>query len=125
VVGQPWTGDVEPFIPSPGPGQDMMQRMIRRRIRRMAVYFSNSTGFVFNRLFGGPVRPGGPSPGTVMGSRRVPTYLIGDDATASAPLRVGAEFWRPRGRDYDPRAQVVKDTVGPITILEIGTEVTV
>ena len=28
-------------------------------------------------------------------------------------------------RDYDPRASVVKDTVGPITILEIGTEVTV
>jgi hypothetical protein len=125
VAGQAWTSTIEPFIPSPGPGQDVRQRMIRRRVSRMSAYFTNSTGFVFQRLFSGPVLPTSPPLGTVVGSRRIPTYMPADDATQSAPLREGAEFWRPRGRSYDPRVVIVKDTVGPFTLLEIGAEVTV
>jgi hypothetical protein len=125
VVGQMWTATIEPFIPSPGPGQDVRQRMIRRRVSRLSAYFNNSTGFLFVRLFSGPVLPSSPPLGTVMGSRRVTTYVMGDDATQSAPLRDGAEFWRPTGRAYDPRVAIVKDTVGPLTILEVGAEVTV
>jgi hypothetical protein len=125
VVGQMWTATIEPFIPSPGPGQDVRQRMIRRRTSRMSIYFNNSTGFLFVRLFSGPVLPSSPPLGTVMGSRRVTTYVMGDDATQSAPLREGAEFWRPTGRSYDPRVAIVKDTVGPLAILELGAEVTV
>jgi hypothetical protein len=125
VAGQPWTATIEPFIPSPGPGQDTKQRMIRRRVARMSSYFNNSTGFLFVVMYSGPVRPSAPPQGTVIGSRRIPTYLMGDDATQSAPLRNGAEFWRPKGRSYDPRVAIIKDTVGPYTLLELGTEVTV
>jgi hypothetical protein len=125
VAGQAWTSTIEPFIPAPGPGQDVRQRMIRRRVSRLSAYFINSTGFVFQRLFSGPVLPTSPPLGTVVGSRRIPTYMLADDATQSAPLREGAEFWRPRGRSYDPRVAIVKDTVGPFTLLEIGAEVTV
>ena len=125
VAGQMWTAVVEPFIPSPGPGQDVRQRMIRRRVSRLSTYFTNSTGFLFVRMFSGLPRPGGPAPGTVLGSRRIPTYYMGDDATQSAPLREYAEFWRPTGRAYDPRVAIIKDTVGPLTILELGAEVTV
>jgi len=132
VAGQMWTATAEPFIPSPGPGQDVRQRMIRRRVSRLSTYFNASTGFLFVRLFSGPVLPDLPPPalprphlGDVVGSRRVPTYVMGDDATQSAPLREGVEFWRPTGRSYDPRVAIIKDTVGPLTILEFGSEVTV
>jgi hypothetical protein len=125
VAGQMWTGTIEPFIPSSGPGQDIKQRMLRRRVSRLSCYFSNSTGFVFVRMYSGPQLPTSPAPGTVMGYYRVATYLMGDDPTQSAPIREGAEFWRPKGRAYDPRIAIVKDTVGPFTVLEIGTEVTV
>ena len=125
VAGQMWTGAIEPFIPSPGPGQDAKQRMVRRRVARLSTYFNNSTGFLFVILYSGRTLPGGPAPGTVMGSRRIATYVMGDDPTQSAPLREWAEFWRPKGRSYDPRVAIIKDTVGPLTILELGTEVTV
>jgi hypothetical protein len=125
VAGHSWQVALEPFIPSQGPGQDIKQRMLRRRVSRLSCYFSNSTGFVFVRLYSGPQLPTSPAPGTVMGFYRVATYLMGDDPTQSAPLREGAEFWRPKGRAYDPRVGIVKDTVGPFTVLEIGTEVTV
>ena len=125
VAGQMWTAVVEPYIPSPGPGQDVHQRMVRRRVVRLSIYFRNSSGFLFVRMFSGRQRPGGPAPGTVLNSRRVPTYNMGDNPTQSAPLRENAEFWRPAGRSYDPRVAIVKDTVGPLTILELGTEVTI
>jgi hypothetical protein len=125
VVGQMWKGVVEPFIPSPPPGQDVRQRMIRRRVSRLSTYYTNSTGFLFVRMFSGLPRPGGPAQGTVIGWRRIPTYYMGDDPTQSAPLREYAAFWRPAGRAYDPRIAIVKDTVGPLTILELGSEVTV
>jgi hypothetical protein len=125
VAGQMWTPIIEPFIPSMGPGQDVRQRMQRRRVARMSVYFSNSTGFMFVKLFSGQQTPNAPPVGTVVSSRRVPAYWLGDDATQAPPLREGAEFWRPHGRDYDPRIAIMKDTVGPFILLEVGAEVTV
>jgi hypothetical protein len=129
VVGQAWTGTVEPFIPAPGPGQDLKQRMVRIKIARISLFVENSTGWLWTRLFSGPLVPV-TSPaymplGTVQGTRRVTTYNQDDDPTQPPPLREGAEFWRPAGRSFDPRIAVVKDTSGPLTILEIGAEVTV
>lgn len=125
VVGQAWTGTVEPFVPAPGPGQDIHQRMFRRKIIRAAVYFINSTGFLWARLFSGPLRPGGPALGDQMNTRRVTTYNQDDDATLAPPLREGTDLWRPSGRAYDPRIAIIKDTAGPLTIAEIGMETTV
>jgi hypothetical protein len=106
VAGQPWTAIYEPFIPQGQPGQDGEQRMRRRKVIRMAVSVENSSGFV-------------------LGTRRIPAYFIGDDATQPAPLREGTYTIRPRGRSYDPRNALMKDTPGPLTVLEYGIEVTI
>ena len=125
VVGQAWTATVEPFVPAVPAGQDFDQRMTERSILRVACYFSNSTGFLWQGLFGGKLRPGGPALGAVVRSERVPTYKQHDDATKPPPLREEVEIWRPGGRDFDPRVTIVKDTAGPLNILEIAMEITV
>jgi hypothetical protein len=125
VAGQSWTATLEPFTPEAAPGQSVHQRMMKRRISRMAIYATNGTGFVMARLFSGTHTPTSPALGTVMNIRRVPTYDIGDDATQPAPLREEAQRWRPVGRAFDPRVAVIKDTPGPLMINEFGIEVTI
>lgn len=106
VAGQPWTAIYEPFIPHAQPGQDVQQRMRRRKVVRFAVSVENSSGFA-------------------IGTRRIPAYFTDDDATKAAPLREGTYSIRPRGRSYDPRLQLMKDTPGPLTVLEYGIEATI
>lgn len=125
VVGQPWTAIAEPFISRPNAGPDVGQRMFRQRIKRMFVNVAQSTGFLMQRLYAGPIKTGGPALGDVMNVRRVVTYNEGDDATQPAPQREATYLWRTLGREYDPRRTVVKDTPGPLIILEIGFEATV
>ena len=126
VAGQPWTSVLEPFVPDAPPGQSQHQRMFKRRVSRMAVYVSNSTGFLMARLFSGPITPAtaaaGLALGTVMNTFRVTTWNIGDNVEAAPPLREEAYRWRPLGRSYDPRMAVIKDTPGPLIIHEIGLE---
>jgi hypothetical protein len=125
VAGQPWTMRVEPFCPDASPGQDVGQRMFKRRVARFAVYVVNSTGFLMARLFSGPITPTSPALGTVMNQRRVTAWNQGDDATKPPPLREEAQRWRPLGRAYDPRVAIIKDTPGPLLIEEIGLEATI
>jgi hypothetical protein len=125
VAGQPWTAALEPFTPEAPPGQSSHQRMMKRRISRMAVFTTNGTGYLMARLFSGPHTPTSPALGTIMNYRRVPTWDIGDDATQPPPLREEAQRWRPVGRAFDPRVAVVKDTPGPLMINEFGIEVTI
>jgi hypothetical protein len=125
VAGQSWTAALEPFTPEASPGQSVHQRMMKRRIARMAVYTSNGTGYLMARLFAGPHTPSSPPLGTVMNYRRVPTWDFGDDATQPPPLREEAQRWRPVGRAFDPRVAVIKDTPGPLLINEFGIEVTI
>lgn len=125
VAGQSWTAILEPFAPDAAPGQSMHQRMFKRRISRMAVYVINSTGFLMARLFSGPVTRTSPALGTVMNQYRVTTYNQDDDPTQPPPLREEAQRWRPRGRSFDPRVAVIKDTPGPLTVAEIGLEATI
>ena len=125
VAGQPWIAALEPFTPEAQPGQSVHQRMMQRRISRIAVYTSNATGYMMARLFSGTHTPTSPPPGTVMNYRRVPTWELGDDATQPPPLREEAQRWRPIGRAFDPRVAVIKDTPGPLMINEFGIEVTI
>lgn len=106
IAGQPWTATYEPFVPHAPAGQNEHQRMKRRRVPRAAASVQNSSGFV-------------------IGTRRVPAYFVGDDATQPATLREDTYFTRPRGSAYDPRIALLKDTPGPLTLLEFGLEATV
>jgi hypothetical protein len=125
IAGQAWSAALEPFLPEAPPGQSSHQRMMKRRVSRMAVYASNATGYLMARLFSGPLTPSSPALGTVMNTRRVETWNQGDDPTQPPPLREEAQRWRPIGRAFDPRIAVIKDTPGPLVIEEFGIEVTI
>jgi hypothetical protein len=125
VAGQSWSAGIEPFVPEASPGQSAHQRMMKRRISRVAVYVSNGTGYLMVRLFSGPITPTSPPLGTIMNYRRIETWNQGDDATKPPPLREEAQRWRPVGRAFDPRVAVLKDTPGPLAINEFGIEVTI
>lgn len=126
VAGQPWTMTVEPFAPdATTPGVDMHQRMELRQFSKFAVYVINSTGFKFASLFSAKQLPTSPPLGAIMQYRRVPAFNQGDDATKPPFLRETVESWTPSGSSYDPRVAIIKDTPGPLQILEIGMEVSI
>ena len=125
VAGQPWLSVLEPFCPDAQPGNSVHQRMFKRRISRMAVYVSSSTGFVMARLFSQDITPTSPPYGTVMSILRIPAWNQDDDATQPPPQREQAYRWRPLGRAFDPRVAIIKDTPGPIIVHELGIEATI
>jgi len=125
VAGQPWTMITEPFCPDAQPGNDVGQRMFKRRVARFAVYVIHSTGFLMARLFSGPLTRTSPSLGTTMNRHRVTAWNQDDDATKPPPLREEAQRWRPLGRAFDPRVAIIKDVPGPLLISEIGLEATI
>lgn len=103
TAGKAWTATLEPFVHNMNEGQDVQQRMRRRRVPKIAATVYRSSGFVLAGL-------------------RVPPWNVGDDASQAPPLRESTFFSRPLGRDYDPRVNLIKDTPGPLTIVEIGIE---
>jgi hypothetical protein len=125
TVGQAWTATFEPFSSIAQPGQDVGQRVKMRRIVRFMVYVQDSTGFLFAKLNGGPQTPTSPPLGTIMLVERVPAWNLGDNPILPPPRRASAFGWRPTGRSYDPRAAIIKDTPGPLTIMEAAMEITV
>jgi hypothetical protein len=125
IVGQAWTATFEPWVAGMEPGQDLEQRMTERGISKVVLAFENSTGFVWEKLYSRKQHSGGPALGSVVQTRRVPTYNQDDDPTQPPLLREDFELWRPSGREFDPRIAIVKDTAGPLTILEFGSEATV
>jgi hypothetical protein len=40
-------------------------------------------------------------------------------------LRETVETYPPPGSSYDPRAAIIKDTPGPLIIVEIGMEISI
>jgi len=125
VAGQSWTMMAEPFVPDAAPGQDVGQRMFPRRVSRFAVYVVHSTGFIMGRLFSGRQTATTPLLGTLMNFRRFPAWNQDDDATKPPLQRETTERIRPMGRAFDPRVVVMKDTPGPLQILELGIEATI
>lgn len=125
TAGQKWTATLEPWVPAVQPGQDVNQRMRKRRVMRFEVYVTNSTGFTMCRLFGGPITRTSPAVGTIMSRHRIETWNQDDDPTLTPPLREQSYSIRPSGRFHDPRVAIIKDTPGPLTILESDLEITV
>lgn len=125
IVGQAWTATLEPWLAGAEPGTDLEQRMTERGINKVILAFENSTGFVWQKLFSAKQTRTSPPLGSVVKTRRVTTYNQDDDPTQPPPLREDFDLWRPGGREFDPRIAIVKDTAGPLTILEFGSEATV
>lgn len=125
VAGQPWTSIVEPFCPDANPGADAHQRMFPRRVARFAAYVVHSTGFTMGRLFSGKITPTSPPLGTLMNFRRFPAWNQDDDSTKPPPQRETTERIRPLGRTFDPRVALIKDSPGPLQVLELGVECTI
>jgi len=123
VGGFAYTPTYEPFLPNAEPGTNQKQRTRRRRIQRVNVSVSNSTGFFWAKLYAGRQGALLPAPGSVIGGRRISAYNVGDDQTIAPPLREEKYSFRgPTGHTYDPRWALIKDTAGPLRILEIGQE---
>lgn len=97
---------LEPFIHHAPEGQSARQSMRRRKIKRISVVVQNSLGFL-------------------LGKRRIPPWLQGEDQAGQPPLRERAYFFRQSGRAIDPRVALTKDIPGPLRVVEIGYEVTV
>jgi hypothetical protein len=125
VAGIAWIAVLEPFIPPVQAGQDISQRMDPRLIEKAQVYVKDSTGFATATLYSGQSGPNLPAQGTTMVTRRWPAWNQGEDATQPPPLREQVYSDVPQGRSHDPRWVVIKDTPGPIEILEIATRTTV
>jgi hypothetical protein len=125
VAGEPWSMMIEPFAPAAQPGSDIMQRINKRQISRFAVWVEESTGFVLARLFSGTRTRTSPTPGTVVSQTRFSAYRQDDDPTLPPLERETVEAITPSGTDYDPRAALIKDTPGPLQLLEIAIEVSV
>jgi hypothetical protein len=125
MAGQAWTSVLEPFVPMAPAGEARKQRMVKRRAVRVTAWTVHNTGFVFARLFGGPLTPTSPALGTIMNIRRITAYNMGDDATQPAPMREQTYDYFPLGLSWDARVAIIKDTPGPFTLVELGIEATV
>lgn len=124
-AGKAWTSTMEPFVPAAQPGQDNLQRMRKRRLPRMQVYVKNSTGFRVDVLNAEQQGRYLPAIGDVLTSRRIPAWNQDDNPLLPPPQREQAYPFKPLGRAHDPRVAIVKDTPGPLQLLEIGFEATV
>jgi hypothetical protein len=125
IAGQPWTSTIEPFCPNAQPGVDAGQRMKMRQISYFAAYVVQSTGFMMGHLFSGRQTRTSPALGTLMNFRRFTAWNQDDDPTLPPPQRETVEEYPPQGSSYDPRPVIIKDTPGPLQLLEIAIEVTI
>jgi hypothetical protein len=125
VAGQPWTSTIEPFCPNAQPGADAGQRMKMRQISYFAAYVAQSTGFLMGYLFSGRQTRTSPAQGTLMNQRRIPPWNQDDDPTLPPPQRETVEEYPPAGSTFDPRPVIIKDTPGPMQLLELAIEVSI
>jgi hypothetical protein len=123
IAGLSWSAAVEPFAPDAQSGADMHQRMELRQFSKFAVYVIHSTGIAFAALFSGKLTHSSPALGAITNTRRVPAYNMHDNATLPPPSRETVESYQPTGSTFDPRVAVIKDTPGPLQILEFAMEV--
>lgn len=106
VAGVAYTSEYSPFLPEGPRGAAGKQRQRRRKIVRAVASVVDSSGFSF-------------------GGRTIPPYDFDDDPLAQPILKSTSYRTSPMGRDFDPRITLVKDTPGPLTLIEFVQEVTV
>jgi hypothetical protein len=106
VAGQAFTSIFSPFLEEAGRGQAQGQRQRRRKIARAIVAVYGSSGFTF-------------------GGRTIPPFGFGENPFAQPNLKETTYTARFIGRDFDPRVVLIKDTPGPLTVIEFAQEVTV
>jgi hypothetical protein len=125
VAGQPWTSTIEPFCPNAPPGSDAGQRMKMRQVTNFLAYVIHSTGFIMGGLFSSAHTRTSPPLGTLMNFRRFTAWNQDDDPTLPPPERETAEGHPPPGSSYDPRVVLIKDTPGPLQLLELTVELSI
>ncbi|SDQ99892.1 hypothetical protein SAMN05519103_00356 [Rhizobiales bacterium GAS113] len=96
----------EPFIPGAQPGDDLAQRMRKRKIKRAMVNVEISSGFT-------------------LGNKQFPVDNFTADATQQPILKDGAFSTRPVGRSYDPTITLTKERPGPLRLCEFSVETTI
>lgn len=106
VLGFTFTPRFEPFITNFESGQDFRQRTRRRKVKRGAVTTLDSRG------------------GWRVGSREVALWRAGENQEEPPPERSETITFRVLGRSYDPDVPLIQDIPGPLTVAEIGMEVT-
>jgi len=124
-AGFTWTAIWEPFVLTSQGSQGADERMKKRRISRLQAYMMNSTGFRFVKIYSGALGPNLPAQGDIVSDRRIPAYNQDDDATLPPPLREQSYAFKPLGRAHDPRAGIIKDTPGPLTLVEMAAKASI
>lgn len=98
--------EVEPFVPQSQEGQSRKQRLRRRRLTQVAAVVQRSQAIE-------------------VAGRLVPFWNAGENEEEAPPLRDETYRARVLGREWDPRWSVKQTLPGPLTILELTSEVTV
>lgn len=124
-AGFMWTGVWEPFVLTSQASQGADERMKKRRISRLQAYVMFSSGFRFAKFYSGQLGPNLPAEGAIVSDRRIPAYNQDDDATQPPPLREQSYAYKPLGRAHDPRAGIIKDTPGPLTLVEMAAKASI
>ncbi|HZH50260.1 MAG TPA: hypothetical protein VEZ16_00110 [Microvirga sp.] len=101
-----FTVEVEPFVPQSQEGQSRKQRLRRRRLTQVAAVVQRSQAIE-------------------VAGRLVPFWNAGENEEEAPPLRDETYRARVLGREWDPRWSVKQTLPGPLTILELTSEVTV
>lgn len=114
-IGFGYDVTIEPFIPHVGPGQAVGQTHTPRQMGGVAIAVQNSTGFKFQSY----------KPNTAAWTTRNTRGAYDDnEATTGQPVaREEVYIAKPEGSEYDPRIRILKDSPGPLRVLEIGPEI--
>lgn len=105
TIGWNFTPTLVPFLETFEGGDDIGQRLRRRKVAKAVVTVKASTSFRVNR-------------------RVVNSYRTGEDWGAAPPARSGSFPGRTIGRAYDPTVTIDQPTPGPFTLVEFNAEVT-
>lgn len=127
VVGARFSLRAVPFVPNDGEGESKRQRTRRRRVSKLALHLDGASRFeVEGEVRLDPERDAwllDPSGDVLLDPDGGAMLLPAADLTIR-PVP-GTFVFRPLGRTHDPAPEIVKETPGPFTLLEIDLEANV
>lgn len=106
VIGWNFTPEIVPFLEDFEGGDDMGQRLRRRKVARAAIKVKDTQAFDVD-------------------GRTYNSYLMGEDWGAVPPARSGVHRLRQTGRSDDPGFTITQPIPGSFTLQEITTQITV